>query len=211
MSDNKDLQMSKYKFKGFSVRSGLDQNGNIWFVAKDVCDVLEIANVSDAISRLDSEDKSDTILNDVTGQFQSMLIISEPGLYELIRDSRKPEAKAFQTWVLHEVLPSIRKYGAYMNRIFIELCVISRQEAIPDVKTYFIRCNDKVKIGRTQDVQRRLKALQTANPDTLTLLGYIEGDLERYLHNKFQKHHFRGEWYYLDQEIMDFIKKETIL
>ena len=137
--------------------------------------------------------------------------VDEAGLYRIIMRSDSKVAEVFRDWVCEEVLPSIRKQGLYIDRIFVELCVTSRQEAIPDVKTYFIRCNDKVKIGRTQDVQRRLEALQTANPDTLTLLGYIEGDLERYLHNKFQKHHFRGEWYYLDQEIMDFIKKETIL
>ena len=202
--------ISLFDYQGHKVRT-VSIDGNIWFVAKDVCDVLGLSNSRDAVSRLADEDKMCTKIRDVLGQFQSMTIISEPGFYDLISVSRKPEAKAFKYWVSHEVLPSIRKQGLYIDRIFVELCVTSRQEAIPDVKTYFIRCNDKVKIGRTQDVQRRLEALQTANPDTLTLLGYIEGDLERYLHNKFQKHHFRGEWYYLDQEIMDFIKKETIL
>ena len=113
MTDNKDLQISEYKFKGFSVRSGLDQNGNIWFVAKDVCNVLELNNVGQAVSRLDSEDKSDIFLNDVTGRFQSMLIISEAGLYQLVMTSEKKEAKTFKSWVLHVVLPEIRKKGYY--------------------------------------------------------------------------------------------------
>ena len=211
MSDNKDLRLSEYNFKGFSVRSGIAKDGSIWFVAKDVCNVLDLNNVSHAVSRLEEEDKKAIVLNDGNRGNPNMVIISEAGFYQLVMVSRKKEAITFRRWVLREVLPEIRKKGYYIDRIFVELCVAAHQEAIPDVKTYFIRCNDKVKIGRAQDVQRRLEALQTANPDTLILLGYIEGDLEHYLHNKFQKHHFRGEWYYLDREIMAFIKKETML
>ena len=83
---------------------------------KDVCDVLELGNVSKAVSRLDSEDKSDTFLNDVTGRFQSMLIISEAGLYQLVMTSEKKEAKTFRRWVLHEVLPD-NQIGSHPSSI----------------------------------------------------------------------------------------------
>ena len=120
MTDNKDLQMSEYNFKGFSVRSGLDQNGNIWFVAKDVCDVLEIVNVSQAVSALAERYKNTICITYSDGRPHSLLIISEPALYKLISVSRKPEAEAFQAWVYEEVLPSIRKHGAYIEKDIID-------------------------------------------------------------------------------------------
>lgn len=83
-----------------------------WFVAKDACTCLEIANVSDACSRLD-EDERGIVSTDTPSGKQEMLIISEPGLYSLIGSSKKPEARAFKRWVNHEVLPSIRKTGSY--------------------------------------------------------------------------------------------------
>ena len=89
----------------------------IWFVAVDVCRVLEIDNVSQALTRLDDDERGSIILNEGTsakGGSPVRSIVSEPGLYHLIFQSRKPEAKKFQHWVYHEVLPSIRKYGYYV-------------------------------------------------------------------------------------------------
>lgn len=96
---------------GFKVRV-IMRDGEPWFVAKDVCTCLEIANVSDACSRLD-EDERGIVSTDTPSGKQEMLIVSEPGLYSLIGSSKKPEAKAFKRWVNHEVLPSIRKTGGY--------------------------------------------------------------------------------------------------
>ena len=83
-----------------------------WFVAKDVCDCLELGNVSQTCSRLDDDERG-IILNDTPSGKQEMLVVSEPGLYSLIGSSKKQEAKAFKRWVNHEVLPSIRKTGGY--------------------------------------------------------------------------------------------------
>ncbi len=84
-----------------------------WFVAKDVCDVLAIANVSDAVSTLDEDEKDDIGITDIIGRKQSTLCVNESGLYHLIFKSRKDEAKTFRRWVTQEVLPAIRKTGAY--------------------------------------------------------------------------------------------------
>jgi anti-repressor protein len=86
-----------------------------WWVAKDVCDILEVGNPSQALSRLEEDEKSTLILNDGTPGNPNTSIVNEPGLYSLILGSRKPEAKAFKRWVTHEVIPSIRKHGAYMT------------------------------------------------------------------------------------------------
>lgn len=87
-------------------------DGEPWFVAVDVCRALEVGNSRQAVTRLDDDEKG-VISTDTLGGRQDVSIINEPGLYTLVLGSRKPEAKAFKRWITHEVLPSIRKTGAY--------------------------------------------------------------------------------------------------
>ena len=89
------------------------RDGEPWFVAADVCKALEINNNRDAISRLDDDEKG-VVLTDTPGGKQNTTIINEPGLYTLVLGSRKPEAKAFKRWITHDVIPSLRKNGAYI-------------------------------------------------------------------------------------------------
>lgn len=88
------------------------RDGDPWFVAKDVCDALEIVNTRDATSRLDDDEKG-VAKTDTLGGMQEMTIVSEPGLYSLVLRSNKPEAKTFKRWITHDVIPSIRKTGKY--------------------------------------------------------------------------------------------------
>lgn len=83
-----------------------------WFVASDVCAALDIANPRDAVSTLEPDEKG-VGSTDTPGGIQRKTIVSEPGLYALILRSRKPEAKAFRRWVLHDVLPTIQRSGGY--------------------------------------------------------------------------------------------------
>jgi hypothetical protein len=87
-------------------------DGEPWFVAVDVCRALEISQNRNAVARLDDDEKGVRSM-DTPGGLQDVTIINEPGLYTLVLGSRKPEAKAFKRWITHEVLPSIRKTGAY--------------------------------------------------------------------------------------------------
>ena len=107
-------EIQKFDFRGASLRTLADEAGEPWFVAKDVCDVLELSNVGQALARLDDDEKSSITLNDGTPGNPNRAIVSESGLYALVLASRKPEAHEFQRWVTHEVLPSIRKHGGYM-------------------------------------------------------------------------------------------------
>ncbi len=88
-----------------------------WFVAADVCAILDINNVSHAIGRLDDDEKMTLVLNDshsgTRGGAQSLNLINEPGVYSLVLSSRKPEAKKFKRWITHDVIPSIRRHGVY--------------------------------------------------------------------------------------------------
>ncbi|EJS45761.1 hypothetical protein ICG_05861 [Bacillus cereus BAG1X1-3] len=96
---------------------------DVWFVAKDVCDVLEIVNATRSLSRLDEDELHSMKVTDSLGRQQGTNIINESGLYSLIMTSRKPQAKAFKRWVTSEVLPSIRKHGAYMTDQVLEQAV----------------------------------------------------------------------------------------
>lgn len=87
-------------------------NQQHWFVAKDICDCLKLQNVTDRLRSLDDDEKL-TYVVDRSGQNREVNLVNESGLYNLIFQSRKPEAKKFRKWVTSEVLPSIRKTGSY--------------------------------------------------------------------------------------------------
>lgn len=91
-------------------------NSEAWFVAKDVCQALDISNHNDAISRLEDDEKG-VGNTDTLGGVQTMVIVNESGLYHLIFQSRKPEARKFRKWVTGEVLPQIRKTGSYSSPV----------------------------------------------------------------------------------------------
>lgn len=96
----------------------LEIKGEVWFVANEVCKLLDIKNTSDAVSRLDDDEKSTIVITDGTSGNPNKSIISESGLYALIFRSSKPSAKQFRKWVTKEVIPAIRKKGSYgINRL----------------------------------------------------------------------------------------------
>ncbi len=108
-------EIQQFDFKGASLRTLTDEAGEPWFVAKDVCDILELTNPAVALQSLDDDEKTNLSNSYVWSEpGRRPLIISEPGLYRLVMRSRKPEAKEFQRWVTHEVLPAIRKTGGYI-------------------------------------------------------------------------------------------------
>ena len=125
-----------------------------WFVAKDVCDVLGISNSRQALTRLDDDEKADVILNDGS-QNRNFSIVNEFGLYNLVLSSRKKEAKEFQRWVTHEVIPAIRKTGSYQIPISTDPMDALRlmfqateqtQEKVREVDDRVIRLEEKIKL-----------------------------------------------------------------
>lgn len=107
-------EIQKFDFKGAALRTLTDEAGEPWFVLKDCMSILDLGNPTEAVKMFDKDEFSTTEVIDSIGRRQQTYIISEPGLYRLVMKSRKPEAKEFQRWVTHEVLPSIRKHGGYM-------------------------------------------------------------------------------------------------
>lgn len=92
-----------------------DQNGDPWFIAKDVCEILGLSNTTEALRELDEDEKNHIRNPEVKRGNPNLLIVNESGLYSLIIKSRKPEAKRFKKWVTKDVLPSIRKHGGYLK------------------------------------------------------------------------------------------------
>ena len=103
--------LTVFQFESNQVRV-LTVGGEPWFVAKDLCAVLDLGNSSQAISRLDEDEKGVTT-DDTLGGKQELATVSESGMYSLVLTSRKAQAKMFKRWLTHEVLPSIRKTGRY--------------------------------------------------------------------------------------------------
>ena len=107
-------EIQQFDFKGAALRTLTDEAGEPWFVLKDCMSILDLGNPTETVKMFDEDEFSTTEVIDSIGRRQQAYIISEPGLYRLVMRSRKPEAKEFQRWVTHEVLPSIRKHGGYM-------------------------------------------------------------------------------------------------
>lgn len=95
----------------------ITKNNEPWFVAIDVCNALDLKNPTVSVGRLDEDEVTKFNLGGLSGESN---IVSEYGLYNLILASRKKEAKKFKRWITHEVIPTIRKHGAYMSSEVIE-------------------------------------------------------------------------------------------
>lgn len=122
-----DLYLSYKTFSNneFGEIRVLEIENEPWFVGKDIAEVLGYKNTNDAMKKhIDDEDKG-VAKCDTLGGKQNLTIINESGLYSLILNSKLPNAKKFKRWVTNEVLPSIRKHGAYMTENAIEKALTS--------------------------------------------------------------------------------------
>lgn len=135
----------------------VDVNGEPWFVAADVCKALEIEKTDRALSRLDDDEKGAHSVSTLGGK-QKVAIVNEPGLYSLVLGSRKPEAKAFKRWISHEVIPSIRKHGAYMTPEKLREVILS-----PDVMVEVC-----MNLKAEQEKNKQLTAVNKALADEIS-------------------------------------------
>ncbi|MBQ4401199.1 MAG: hypothetical protein II832_03425 [Synergistaceae bacterium] len=127
-----------FNYEGKQVRS-VKIDGEVWLVAKDVCEVLEIADHRSAVQALDDDEKRGwEIATPSNGGYSTVNVINEAGLYKLTFRSRKPKAKEFTRWVTHEVLPEIMHTGKYVHPALME----DKPAPIPrDIKVYLSKAN----------------------------------------------------------------------
>jgi len=140
-------QLQIFKNEEFGQIRVVDMNNEPWFIAIDICKALDLSNPTVAVQRLDEDERAKFNL----GRQGETNIVNEYGLYNLILASRKPEAKKFKRWVTHEVIPSIRKHGAYMTDEIIEKTLTD-----PD---FIIKLATQLKEER----QKRLEAEKLTN------------------------------------------------
>lgn len=133
----------------------VERDGDPWFVLKDVCEALDIGSPHKVADRLDEDERNQIPLTDALGRQQPTTIVSEAGLYNVILRSDKPAAQDFRRWVTHEVLPSIRRNGAYMTPETLEAAILN-----PD---YLLRV-----VTALKDETDKRKELEAANA-TLTV------------------------------------------
>jgi prophage antirepressor-like protein len=166
----KIMELQVFNNSQFKVRTLL-KDEEIWFVAKDVCEALGFKNRYTSIALLDDDEK---VLHnmDTPGGSQNITIINESGLYSLILRSRKPEAKAFKKWITSEVLPSVRKHGAYMSPETLEKAMLS-----PD---FIIELAGRLKEeqGKTKKLQPKADVYDHAFANTLHSLQRVARTLE---------------------------------
>nr|UVX39243.1 MAG: antirepressor protein KilAC domain [Bacteriophage sp.] len=156
-----NTEIQTFSFNNSPLRTLTDENGDPWFVAKDVCDILCLENSRKATAELDLDEKNTVTISDGIPGNPNKTIISEPGLYKLIMRSRKPEAKTFQRWITHEVLPQIRKTGGYIpttdaddDMTILAKAVLVAQKTI-DLKNQQLRAKDE----RIKELEPKAQAL----------------------------------------------------
>ena len=137
-----------FNYRENEVRTVKKEDG-LWWVLTDVCKVLELGSPHKVADRLDDDEKGRSLIP-TPGGHQEMTIVNEPGLYSVILRSDKPEAKGFKRWATHDVLPSVRKHGAYLTPETLEAAILN-----PD--TMIKLCT------ALKDEQDKRKALEVAN------------------------------------------------
>lgn len=128
-------QIQPFDFNGIQVRVLTDEHGNPWFLGADVCTILGTAT-NHIREYLDADEITNIRSTDIAQNGgKAPVFVSESGLYSLVLRSRKPEAREFKRWVTHEVLPSIRKHGAYMTESTLEKAVTEPRLPYPTCHT----------------------------------------------------------------------------
>lgn len=159
-----------------------ERNGEAWFIAKDICEVLGYSNPRKAVAdHVDEEDKGVTIC-DTPGGKQELTIINESGLYSLILRSNKPEAKKFKRWITSEVLPAIRKTGMYLSdyALIEKRLSETRKQAVAAItyllnkksEYWLVRLQKYLKLGLTE--KEIAKLLDTTEEDILSCKEFLE-------------------------------------
>ena len=161
----------------------VERDGEPWFVAADVCNVLDLSNPTIAVSRLDEDERAKFNL----GRQGDATIVNEPGLYTLVLGSRKPEAKAFKRWITHEVIPTIRKTGAYSTRKPDSYMI---DDPIERAKRWIEEAQERLALQETVNEQRK----EIEYKENI-IIGFVEDiDLatKRQRINQIIKHNVRG-------------------
>lgn len=166
-----------FNYNGNEVRT-IQKDGEPWWVLKDVCGILGISKYRDTASRLD-EDERGSVRVDTPGGEQEMTVVNESGLYNVILRSDKPEAKPFRKWVTSEVLPSIRKHGAYMTPQKIEEALLNPDTIIKLATNLKAEREKRMELERQAEKDKPLVTF--ANSVSVAKASILVGELAKLL------------------------------
>jgi len=173
-TDNKTFtptSLLNFDFNGKDVRV-IKKDGEPWFVGKDVCAAIG-TRTKDIPQILDEDEKGvDTI--DTLGGEQAMTVISESGLYSLMLRSRKPEAKVFKKWITREVLPSIRKTGAYLTDDTLDKVIED-----PDFALNLVKKLQKLKVERDTALRQRSLISDKKTATAMARVGHANSKVKK--------------------------------
>lgn len=160
-----------FNYEGNELRT-ISRNGEPWFVLKDVCEVLEIDHIATVRKRLSDDVVSNHPIPDALGRMQDTTIINEDGLYDVILESRKPEARAFRKWITSEVIPSIRKTGSYQQQppktqaelaLLMAESLVQHEQRMKELEQRLYIANERInnfdKVNPTGDEQQRFNKM----------------------------------------------------
>lgn len=172
-----------FTYEGTPVRV-LEVDGEPWFVLADLCDVLDIKNPAMVLRRLDDGVSQTYPILDSLGRTQHANVVSEPGMYEVIIRSDKPEAAAFRRWITTDVLPQIRKTGSY-GTPSMDLTTLDGISAILDA--------GKAALNRAQAAEQRVAQLEGPaaerdfyrSSEGLQLIGDVANRFKAYAASRF--------------------------
>ena len=171
-------ELQIFNYNGNEVRT-IQKDGEPWWVLKDVCEVLDISQAVRVAERLDEDEVSQTHITDSLGRQQSTYIINESGLYNVILRSDKPEAKPFRKWVTSEVLPSIRKHGAYMTPQKIEEALLNPDTIIKLATNLKAEREKRMELERQAEKDKPLVTF--ANSVSVAKASILVGELAKLL------------------------------
>ena len=186
-------KLAVFSFGNYEIRTVTDEHGEVWFVANDVCEALELTNPRKALAdHVDEDDVAKHLVIDNVGRKQLTNLINERGALKLIVKSNKTPPKLFD-----EIISRVK--GA--KEVIAALEDFEIPENLPTMYVYAIRNKHtgRIKLGISENPERRLKELQIGNDCELELLAYREAANrfkdEKAIHNKHQHLRVRGEWF----------------
>jgi prophage antirepressor-like protein len=183
-----------FLYEGMQVRV-INIDGDPWFNGRDICEVLDLGNPSQAVARLD-EDERGIISTDTPSGPQDMIYVNEPGLYALILGSRKPRAREFKRWVTHEVIPNIRRSGMYLvadnSNMSLEDLIILQATSVKELKNR-VEQVESAALGASRQIQTFKEVLVSEDKnwrrwinEQMNAIGMVLGDYQDVKHRSYE-------------------------
>lgn len=167
-----DIQI--FKNEQFGEVRTIAKDGEPWFVANDICKVLGHTNSRVAVAALDEDEKGVSKVYTLGGE-QQMTVVNEAGMYQLVIRSNLPAAKAFKRWITHEVIPTIRRHGAYATETTIESIIADPESGIKLLQALKAEQERRKEVEAIAEAQRpkALFADAVAASDNSILVGEL--------------------------------------